>query len=74
MKVLSLLDKDVFIECVVVNSTNEYIEEIILTHNGFKAMDFTKECENKSPLLKEISLWIYNHHNTLVEVKEILQH
>ncbi len=72
MKVLSLLDKDVFIECVVVNSTNEYIEEIILTHNGFKAMDFTNEYENKDSVLEEISLWVYNHHNTLVEVKEIL--
>ena len=72
MKILSLIDQDVFIECIVVNSTNEYIEEIILTHNAFKAKDFTNEYENKSPLLKEISLWVYNHHNTLVEVKEIV--
>ena len=74
MKVLSLIDQDVFIEGITMNYTNEWIEEVILTHNGFKAMDFTNECENKSPLLKEISLWVYNHYNTLVEVKEILQH
>jgi len=72
MKILSLIDQDVFIEDITMNYTNEWIEEVVVTHNAFKAEDFTDEYENKSPLLKEISLWVYNTYNTLVEVKEIL--
>ena len=72
MKVLSLIDKDVFIEGITMNYTNECIEEVVVTHNIFKARDFTDEYENRDSILKEIRLWINNHHNTLVEVKEIL--
>ena len=45
MKVLSLIDQDVFIEGVTMNYTNEWIEEIVVTHNIFKARDFTDEYE-----------------------------
>jgi len=72
MKILSLIDHDVFIEGITMNYTNEWVEEVVVTHNAFKAEDFTNEYETKSPILKEISLWVYNTYNTLVEVKEIL--
>ena len=72
MKVLSLIDQDVFIEGITMNYTNEWIEEVVVTHNIFKARDFTDEYENRDSILKEISLWANSHHNTLVEVKEIL--
>ena len=72
MKILSLIGQDIFIECITMNYTNEWIEEIVLTHNIFKARNFTNEYGNRDSILEEISLWINNHNNTLIEVKEIL--
>jgi len=42
MKILSLIDQDVFVEGVIINYTNERIEEVVVTHNAFKAEDFIK--------------------------------
>ena len=72
MKILSLIGQDIFIEGITMNYTNEWIEEIVLTHNIFKARDFTNEYGNRDSILEEISLWVNNHNNTLIEVKEIL--
>ena len=72
MKILSLIDQNVFVEGITMNYTNEWIEEVVVTHNIFKARDFTDEYENRDSILEEISLWVYNRHHTLVEVKEVL--
>ena len=69
MKILSLLDKDVFIEAVIYNCTNEWIEEIVLTYNGFKALNVGNMSLQE---LSEISEYIKENETTLVEIREIL--
>ena len=72
MKILSLLGQDTFVENIVMDYTNEWVDEVIITHNVFKAKDFSNEYENKDSILDEIVIWVFNNNNALVEVKELL--
>jgi len=42
MKIMSLIDKDIFIEAIVYNYTNERVDEIVFTHNVFKAKNIKR--------------------------------
>jgi len=69
MQIMSLIGKDTFIEAVVYNCTDEWIEEIVFTHNVFKARDI----HGLTPVeLTEIADYIREHENTLIEIKEVL--
>lgn len=69
MKILSLIDHDTYVEGVTMNYTNEWIEEVVTTHNAFKAKDVSDLLKSE---LKEIAIWIREHQNTLLEIKEIV--
>jgi len=68
MTLLRLIDKDTYIESIVMNYTNEWIEEIVQTHNAFKAKDFNSITDYDSEFLSEISNWIRTNETTLLEV------
>ena len=72
MKILALLDQDTFVEGIKMNYTNEWIDEVVITYNAFKAKDFTDILENNDPMLHDIDSWVRKHNNTLVEIKEVL--
>lgn len=69
MRILRLVDKDTYIEAIVLNCTNEWIEEIVITHNAFKAKDVTGLLYYD---LNQTAEWVREHHNTLIEVVEVL--
>jgi len=41
--ILKLLDRDTYVEGISMNYTGEWIEEVVQTHNAFKARDFSQE-------------------------------
>ena len=74
MKILRLVDRDTFIEGVSMNYTNEWVEEVVQTHNVFKAKDFTLYLDSdfEYSYMAEIASLIKEHEGTLLEVVEIL--
>ena len=69
-QIFRLVDTDVFIEGISMDCNYNKIEEIIVTHNAFKAKHF----EDLSDTFKtEIADKVRKDLTTLVEVVEILQ-
>ena len=69
MKILRLVDRDTYVEGVTMNYTEEWVEEVVITHNAFKAKDIT---ELLGTHLAEIAEWVRKHEGTLLEIVEIL--
>lgn len=69
MKILRLIDRDTFVEGVTMNYTNEWVEEVVITHNAFKAKDVS---ELQYYDLTEIAAWIREHEGTLLEIVEVI--
>ena len=74
MKILRLIDRDTYVEGIRMNYTEEWVEEVVTTHNAFKAKDFTHRLDPGANYLymEEIATWIREHEETLLEVVEIL--
>jgi len=69
MKILALIGTNIYVKGIQRNYTGEWVENVILTKNIFKAMD----ADNLSDKDKEeMASYIKNIEKTVLEIKEIL--
>ena len=68
--ILRLLDRDTYVEGVTMNYTNEWIDEIVQTHNAFKAREFSRN--ELLDIGSDIAEWVDRNETTMIEVVETL--
>jgi len=70
MKIMSLINRDVFIEAIKYSTINSNeVEDVILTHEVFKAMS-TNNLTFKD--LENIADYIKKYKCTMIELKEVV--
>lgn len=70
MKILRLLGKGTYVEGISTDYNGNW-EEIVTTHNAFKAKDFTNY-SNENEDITNIASWIREKENTLLEIVEVV--
>lgn len=70
MYILRLLDREgEYVDAISRNYTGEWVEEVVTTHNTFKAKEYTEFTLDRD--FDDIQSWIREHRDTLVEIVRI---
>jgi len=70
MRILRLLDKDVYVKAVILLEDTNDVSEIDTSFNAFKALDVTTMDEET---LKAVAKWVRANRETLLEVIQVIE-
>lgn len=70
MRILRLLDKDVYVSSVILLEDTNDISEIDTSFNAFKALDVMTMDEET---LKAVAKWVRANRETLLEIVQVIE-